>query len=243
MIFVIEVDNEGFKVFDSDGTAIDPAKESSLQSVLTALSAVKDTDGIKKITDALPAGTNLLGKATLSQGGNDAAINASNRLLVEALIATGGAAQLVRLETGDGTGHIATVDSSKRLLVSTGDVAPVGTSPVKVIAQGDVGGGNQADTDYTVPDGKKLALTQFFAGGETSGKESKFELYHSDDGGATDGTLLAFGYIGDGGQNIRIGLNYEVTGNGTDDVIRMRRERIDAATRELAAAWIGNVED
>jgi hypothetical protein len=38
------------------------SKDSSVQSVLAALNAIKDTDGIKKILDALPAGDNVLGR-------------------------------------------------------------------------------------------------------------------------------------------------------------------------------------
>lgn len=62
MFFVIEVDNDGFKVFDSAGNAIDPAKDASVTALGTLLTAIKDTDGIKKIVDALPAGSNSIGK-------------------------------------------------------------------------------------------------------------------------------------------------------------------------------------
>lgn len=67
--YVVEVDNDGFKIYDSAGTLIDPAKDSSAQSILTALNAIKDTDGIKKITDALPAGTNVIGKVDQGTAG------------------------------------------------------------------------------------------------------------------------------------------------------------------------------
>ena len=44
----------------------------------TTLAAIKDTDGVKKITDALPAGTNLLGKVGVDQttpGTTDAVVS------------------------------------------------------------------------------------------------------------------------------------------------------------------------
>lgn len=82
MIFVIEVDNDGFKVYDSGGTLIDPAKDQSVQSVLTALTAIKDTDGVKKITDQLPAGTNEIGK--VAQGTRAAAAGGWPEYLVDA---------------------------------------------------------------------------------------------------------------------------------------------------------------
>ena len=49
MFFVIEVDNDGFKVYDSDGNVIDPAKDASVTALGTLLTAIKDTDGIVKI--------------------------------------------------------------------------------------------------------------------------------------------------------------------------------------------------
>jgi len=179
-----------------------------LTTIDAVLDSIKDTAGIKKITDGvqLQAGTNSIGT--------------------------------VKIESGNGSGDFANVDASKRLLVSTQAVAPVGTNAVRVIAQSNVNGA--VNTDYTVPAGKTLAITQFFAGGETSGKESKFELWHSTDSGATNGTLLAFGYIGDGAQNVRADLNVSILGVGTTQVVRLRRERLDGDSRELAAAWEGN---
>lgn len=59
--YVVEVDNDGFKVYDSAGNLIDPAKDASVTALGTILTAIKNTDGIKKIVDALPAGTNNIG--------------------------------------------------------------------------------------------------------------------------------------------------------------------------------------
>ena len=55
MIFVIEVDNEGFKVFNTSGAAIDPATQATAAAIQSAIEAIRDTAGIKKITDALPS--------------------------------------------------------------------------------------------------------------------------------------------------------------------------------------------
>ena len=67
--YVVEVDNDGFKVYDSAGNAIDPAKDASVTALGTILTAIKDTDGIKKIVDALPAGTNTIGKVDQGTAG------------------------------------------------------------------------------------------------------------------------------------------------------------------------------
>jgi hypothetical protein len=118
--FIVEVDNDGFKVLDSGGTEIDPATESKLEAVRvllnsldgkdfstqttlaallsafnaedfasettlaalnvnaadieTILTAIRDTDGIKKITDALPTGDNWIGRTKVGDGTDTAAI-------------------------------------------------------------------------------------------------------------------------------------------------------------------------
>jgi len=66
------------KVANSSGSQIDPATQGTLESVDTklgtidsVLDGIKDTDGIKKITDQLPAGTNEVGK--VAQGTRAAA--------------------------------------------------------------------------------------------------------------------------------------------------------------------------
>ncbi len=52
------------EVFDADGNPVDLA--SLINSLATLLTAIKDTAGIKKIADALPAGTNNIGKVTVA---------------------------------------------------------------------------------------------------------------------------------------------------------------------------------
>jgi hypothetical protein len=136
--------------------------------------------------------------------------------------------------------HDANVDSSHRLSVTAALVIPVGFVDRSITVQSILLGNSSVDTDYVVTDTKTLTLSQFYGGGEVgeSGKQSKFELYLSTDGGATDGTLLAFGYIG-GSNNFRVDLNKEILGAGVSQVIRMRRERMDGNAMELAAGWIG----
>jgi len=46
--------------------AKDFATQTTLAAALTELTAIKDTDGIKKITDPLPAGTNEIGEVVVS---------------------------------------------------------------------------------------------------------------------------------------------------------------------------------
>jgi hypothetical protein len=100
MFFVIEVDNEGFKVYDSAGNAIDPAKDSSVTALGTLLTAIKNTDGIKKIVDALPTGDNIIGRTKITDGTNVVDVlddSGTKRLRVDAKISGSGPATRVYL--------------------------------------------------------------------------------------------------------------------------------------------------
>ena len=77
------------KLLDSGGSPVDPASEGTLQSAdgrLTTIDAVldliKDTDGVKKITDQLPAGTNEIG--AVAQGTRAAAAGGWPQYVVDA---------------------------------------------------------------------------------------------------------------------------------------------------------------
>jgi hypothetical protein len=54
-------------VYNTSGSAINPATQETL-------ALIKDTDGIKKITDALPTGDNWIGKVKVGDGTNNASI-------------------------------------------------------------------------------------------------------------------------------------------------------------------------
>lgn len=75
------------------GLRSDVAKESTLASLLTAvakevtlanletlITAIKDTDGIKKIVDALPAGDNVVGRVKIDDAGNVLGIEADGAI-------------------------------------------------------------------------------------------------------------------------------------------------------------------
>lgn len=98
MLFIVDVDNDGFKVYDSSGTLIDPATDAVVQAVRdrigeisatpttntlmdrvknvlsklteidTVLDAINLTTGLKKIVDALPIGDNIIGRAKVTDG-------------------------------------------------------------------------------------------------------------------------------------------------------------------------------
>lgn len=147
---IVEVDNDGFKVYDSGGTLIDPAEDSSVQSVLSALEDIRDTDGIKKIIDALPAGTNEIGKVAQ---GTKAAANAAwpiylvdssgnilgvvldgsvYRLQVQAKIARASDGTYINPATEDTLDAIKDTDGIKKIT----DALPAGTNEIGKVSQG-----------------------------------------------------------------------------------------------------------
>lgn len=71
-----------------------------VDGVETLLTAIKDTDGIKKITDALPAGTNLIGKVGIDQtsdGTTNRVVAKISQVAGENVVGFGGTAQPVIL--------------------------------------------------------------------------------------------------------------------------------------------------
>jgi len=77
------------KLRNAAGTVVNPATEDTLSSadaklgtIDGVLDSIKDTDGIKKIIDALPAGTNNIGKIVLTNGTYDVDVTSSGRLEV-----------------------------------------------------------------------------------------------------------------------------------------------------------------
>lgn len=63
--------------------AEDFASETKLELVRAIVASIKDADGIKKITDALPVGDNIVGRIKISDGSEVAAVTPSLRLRVD----------------------------------------------------------------------------------------------------------------------------------------------------------------
>lgn len=53
MIFVVEVDNDGFKVYDSSGTLIDPAKDATVQAIVDRLGEVSASPTANTVQERL----------------------------------------------------------------------------------------------------------------------------------------------------------------------------------------------
>lgn len=115
-----------------------------LDTIKVVLDAIKDTAGIKKITDELPAGGQLIGKATISEGGNDAEVSTAATTTLRLAVAS-------RLT--DGTGWLSSIlNNSIRRMETRGSV----TSPNGAI-DADVGtaatGNNRLSAASRLTDG------------------------------------------------------------------------------------------
>lgn len=121
----------------SDGAYINPATQETLEAADTKLStidsvldSIKDTDGIKKITDQLPAGTNEIG--AVAQGTKAAGTGAWPQVLYDA------SGNAVAVQDIDGVKHLAagkkniidTTNSTTSQLGSGGVFAPSGGTDV-----------------------------------------------------------------------------------------------------------------
>ncbi len=202
------------------------------------LAAIRDTAGIKKITDALPAGTNLLGKSTISQGGNDASVNASNQLLVEAVLAAGGASQTVKI-TDNSEMYIVGVTTDGRLKVEQAlPTAPPATTAVEDFEVGTISSGNYQN--YSIPVGETLVIQQFVAGcaGE-GGKGARVTLIYDQGGGEPIQNLeIARLYV----QASTAVFPVEFTAPRaaqSGDRIRIYRFPLEGSTQEVYGYWRG----
>lgn len=117
------------KIQNASGTAINPATQETL--VL-----IKDTDGIKKITDALPTGDNRIGRVKITDDTNVAGVDAQNHQYVSGKSAAGVApsSNPVSISGVDGSGlkRVFLTDTAGNLRVRR---VPAGTSVLSNVAQ------------------------------------------------------------------------------------------------------------
>jgi hypothetical protein len=151
---VVEVDNDGFQVYDSGGVLIDPAKDASVLAITTALNAIKNTDGIKKIVDPLPAGTNNIGDVDLASAIPAGDNNIGNVDLASSIPAGDNNIGNVDLASAipAGDNNIGNVDLASPIPAGTNNIGdvdiasaiPAGTNEIGKVAQGTKAAGSGA---------------------------------------------------------------------------------------------------
>lgn len=226
----------------SDGAYINPATQETLATraseatllqadgrlttIDAVLDSIKDTDGIKKITDQLPAGSNEIG--AVKQGTKAAQADAWPQVLV------------------DDSGNAVTVtqDGVVYRLEITGKVSVVGALPppsttaVDIFADTPLTVGSH-DTTWTIPSGETFRLQNITVGNEDPTKGAVTEIIFD------DGTEHVVERVYTTGQSISISFPDEttardgttMTGNGTNTIIVRRAKysgtniAIDAVVR------------
>lgn len=211
MLFIVEVDNDGFKVYNSSGTLIDPATDAVVQAVrdrigevqaaptqytlLDRLREINLVSGIKKIVDALPVGDNVIGRIKITDGTTIVGVTAGGLLTVETQ-QKAGTYQSIRIADGN-SGLLADViedatENVNRVAIVgkvsiTNPAVPPSTTPV-AYAGTPLSFSSSDDTTFTITDGKTLHIQSVFAGaeGDPAEKASKVEVFYSPDGGTTE---------------------------------------------------------
>lgn len=242
MIFVIEVDNEGFKVFNTSGAAIDPATQATAAAIQSAIEAIRDTAGIKKITDALPTGDNWIGRIKLGDGANLVAIATDATSLASAY----GIPVLGR-DAGDAARFLLVEDDGTLRVASQPPSPPPGTTEF-VLSQDDanlVVGPSPSfhETESAVIGaGVNLYLQTFTAGaaGDPSEKGSKVELYWREGAGPTDHLIARIYLSGQSVVQIFPDVNKTrddtaMTGDNSTTKLVIRRERLSTSGQEIDA--------
>lgn len=148
-------------------------------------------------------------------------------------------AELVKavLSGEDGTGVFRNIrsDSAGRLLISSDIATPVDTIAIEQIGISSINA--NADTNYTITNGKILTIQLFEAGSEqnTTGG-SKVSLFYDPNGDLSVLTPISIIYVN--GNSYQNQISTEFTGNGTRRIV-MRRAVFAGASREVYGRWRG----
>ena len=225
------------KLRNAAGTTIDPATETTLAVIQTVIEAIRDTAGIKKIVDALPAGDNNIGNVdaiqsgtwTVQQGtppwavkGTDADGSAPTQSPILTAGQDGTNVQTLKTNTAgrledvlyDSSGNAIGVvldDSVYRLQtdskVAKGDSALVHLDAIDTAT----GHGRLKATLYT-PDGDPVAF-----GAISSSLKNDYAMYSSSPDLLVDGSVtpVVFTYLADSTYNISLQeIRFTLVANG-----------------------------
>ena len=219
----------------------------------TILTAIRDTAGVKKITDSLPAGTNRIG-AVRNVDANDAAID----LARDTSIPSGSRGFLMVGEDGSGVARAVDIrvdpnDSKRRLqiegkvLAVTTPIAPPSSTTVSIAADSPLSINTTTDTTYTIPNGVTFYLQQVVGGseGDTSERGSVIEVFYYD---GTTNHIVERVYVN--GFTTYVAVNdlsksrdaTSMVGDGSTKLIRVRRRRLSGSAQEVDAVVRGYVQ-
>jgi len=197
------------------------AADTKLGTIDSVLDSIKDTDGIKKITDALPIGDNIIGRVKLTDG-----------------------ADVVDIIEDDEDG-IKRLQIKGKVSVSA-PATPATATSVTIAGDDPLDISTTQNESYTIPDGETFTLTSVSAGaeGDPTEKGSKVEVIYYD---GTDEHLISRIYIT--GQTVSVYPDTSITrdgtsmtGDGSTKTIIVRRLRLSGTSQEVDAVARGYVQ-
>lgn len=203
------------------------AADTKLGTIDGVLDSIKDTDGIKKITDQLPAGSNQIG--AVSQGTKGAGSNAWPTVIY------------------DGSGNPVTIteDAGVYRVEISGKVTVVGASPPPstneffLFADSPLTTGDNT-TSKVVPNGETFHLQTFRCGNEDPTKGAVFEIFFN------DGTQHLVARFYANGETVEFGFadvtaardGTVMVGNGSN-TIQVRRAKFSGSNIAMDAVLRG----
>lgn len=179
----------------------------------TTMAAIKDTDGIKKITDGVQLNAGSAEIGAVAQGTKASPSNAWPVLITSSAgnpVTVSEDASIYRLEV---QGKVQTI----------GAISPPSTNTARINADAPLTAGSH-DTSFVIPNGETYHLQQITAGNEDPTKGAVFEIIYD------DGTEHVIARVYTAGQTISVGYSDLVqardgtplTGNGSNSIIVRR---------------------
>lgn len=132
-------------------------------------------------------------------------------------------------------GYYARVDASRRLHI-TNPPPEVPDTSIKVVETVYAGVSGTVDTLYKIPNGKKLSLQKFTAGGESSNTGGVVELWYDPNGNGVGMSIIEAIFFN--GDNDSKDLADEYIGNATN-YIRMRAVNLRGGNVDIFRRWYG----
>ncbi len=233
------------KVVNASGSQINPATQETL-------ALIKDTDGIKKIVDALPAGSNEIGRVRsfLYDDVNQVALAVAR----EATIPANTRGILILGEAQDGKSYAVRVSGLGKVAVESSlPGPPPGTTEFVLSADDPLSVGPSPNYHETVStaitNGEHLHI-QFVAGGaegDPSERGSMVEVYWREGGTPTDHLIERIFLTG---ETVYLSLpdtgkardGTTLAGDGSTTKLVIRRERLSTSAQRVDAVVRGYTE-
>ena len=214
-----------------------------LATIDAVLDSIKDTDGVKKITDPLPVGDNIIGRVKLSDGTHVLLLKADGDSWT-----TDYGLPVVSRDSSDTVRRLLSETDGALIVASRIPVAPPGTTPFTLAvneAELNVGaGGDVASPNTTlgsiIGSGVDVYVQNIGVGteGDSSENGSVVEVYWREGAGPTDHLIDRIYVMG---ETVDVQLpnvhtardGTALTGNGTNTRLAVVRKRLSLAALEI----------